>query len=740
MKPNAAAERRRKSAALKKEQQAAAQDGPAWTQSQWLWPIVLFVLTLIAYLPALRAGFIWDDDDYVTNNLTLRTLAGLRQIWFELGATPQYYPLVHTTFWLEYRFWGLNPAGFHLVNILLHATGAWLLWRVLRGFGLPLAWFASALFALHPVEVESVAWVTERKNVLCGVFYFASALAYLRFLGHDVWQERAGNQVAGSADEAALCSRRKLWYVSALLFFAAALLSKTVACSLPAALLVVIWWRRGRLAWRDAGMLLPFFALGLALSLITVWMEKHHVGASGKEFSLTFIDRCLIAGRALWFYAAKLIAPVNLVFIYPRWSIDAHAAWQYIFPVAALAVIAALWLSRNRLGRGPLAAALFYAGTLFPALGFINVFPMQYSFVADHFQYLAGVGLIVLFASGVVPLIEKAVGRQVVLAGCLAIMGLLGLLSFTQTYIYRDLDTLWRDTIARNNGAGIAHNNLGNLLADKAKLLAERNERDKALAQYQAAFTEYEAALKIRPDDDYALYNYGHTLSQIGKTDEAIARLLEAIRVNPKYVDAMCVLAMALADKGEFAAAGKWYAKSLEIYPGSVAARNNYAVVLTKLGRYDEAIAQCMDAIRLSPGFAMSYSNLANVWSERKRPDLAAEWLEKGSKAAPGDADLHFQLAVKLAEMKKDDAAISQFKTAIQLDPNSADAHYNLANMLAKQGKPAEAVEHYQMAIQANPADAEAYQRLGQQLDRMGKSAEAQRAFQHAANLRQNGR
>ncbi|MFZ5830616.1 MAG: O-GlcNAc transferase, partial [Planctomycetota bacterium] len=347
--------------------------------------VCLLVMPFAAYIPAIRGGFIWDDDAYVVHNQTLRSLDGLRRIWFEPMSIPQYYPLVHTSFWVEYQAWGLWPAGYHAVNVALHSLTSLMLYVVLRRLALPGAWLASALFAIHPVHVESVAWITERKNVLSGLFYVLSFLAYLRFLD----ARKTGARATWS------------WYLAACLLFIGAMLSKTVACSLPAAILLVHWWKQGRIGWRELAPTLPLFAVGLSLGLTTAYLERVHVGASGDEFHWTFLERCLIAGRALWFYAAKLLVPVRLTFFYPRWKIDATNPVQWAYPIGAMALVAALWFARHRLGRGPLVAVLFFGGTLFPALGFINVYPMRYSFVADHFQYLASIGILALFAAAI---------------------------------------------------------------------------------------------------------------------------------------------------------------------------------------------------------------------------------------------------------------------------------------------------------------------------------------------------
>ncbi len=354
----------------------------------------LVALVILAYSRTPFLGFIWDDDFYVIYNSTLRTLGGLWRIWTELGATPQYYPLVHTTYWVEYHLWGLNAAGYHIVNGLVHAAGVILLWRILVQLGIPGAWLGAALFAIHPVQVESVAWVTERKNVLSGLFYFLSALLYLRWLSAtDVEETQSKN------------GRRNFLYALSLGTFVLALLSKTVACTLPVALLIVQWWKnQGRLRWKDFARLGPFFILGGALAMVTAWMERHHVGAGnqggGEVWALTFADRILIAGRALCFYAYKLLWPAKLTFIYPKWLINSAVIEQWIFPAAIGIVLLLLWAVRRKIGRGPLVAAFFFIVTLSPALGFVDVFPFRYSYVADHFQYMACAGLLVLAAVG----------------------------------------------------------------------------------------------------------------------------------------------------------------------------------------------------------------------------------------------------------------------------------------------------------------------------------------------------
>jgi tetratricopeptide (TPR) repeat protein len=606
---------------------------------------LIVLLVFLAYLPALRGGFVWDDETYVTHNPTLHNLDGLQRIWFEVGAVPQYYPMVHTTFWLEYHLWGLNPFGYHLVNILLHAMAAILLWQVLLRLRIRGAWLAAVLFALHPVCVESVAWITERKNVLSAVFYFAAALAYLRFAPLE--QNDSGRQRWG-------------WHRVALVLFMAALLSKTVTCSLPAALLLVCWWKKGRLRQNDIMPLLPFFATGVALGLLTAWMEKHHVGAQGAEWSLTFADRCLIAGRALWFYAGKLVWPAHLTFIYPRWVIEPAGWWQWLFPVATIGVVAGLWLARRRIGKGPLVAVLFFAGTLGPALGFVNVYPMRYSFVADHFQYLAGVGLITLCAAGLARIPRVIPATLVVL---------LGALTWQQAGIYRNPETLWRDTLAKNPDCWMAHNNLGHLLSNQGHI--------------EEAMEHYHKAIQIDPNSYETLGNLGNTLATLGRFDEAIKNYRKFIQINPNDAAALNNLALALVAQGRFDEAIENYYKAIQINPDYPDAQYNLGIALAAKGRSDEAIENYRNAIQINPNNCEALDNLGMVLTARGQFDEAIGDFRQAIQINSDRPDTFYHLGMTLGQLGRTREAMAQYREALRLNPNLAGALNNLAWVLA---------------------------------------------------------
>jgi tetratricopeptide (TPR) repeat protein len=511
--------------------------------------VLLLLVTVIAYMPALNGGLLWDDDQYVTKP-ALQSFHGLWRIWFDLGTTGQYYPLLYSAFWVEHRLWGDAVLGYHLINVLLHVAAACLLVLIAKRLSLPGAWLAGYVFVLHPVCVETVAWISEQKTTLSAVFYLAAAFTYLHF-------DR---------------TRRRSHYFLALALFVLALLSKTVAATLPAALLVVLWWQRKRLSWKgDALPLLPWFALGATAGLVTSWMERRYVHAEGTGFALTLGGRCLLAGRVIWFYLSKVLWPVNLMFTYPRWKVDPAAGWQYLFPVGALGLAAGLWLLARWGRRGALAGFLFFAGTLFPALGFFNVFPFIYSYVADHFQYLATLGILVPLACGLAIARERIpAARRLVPAVAGVLLATLFVLTWRQSGMYRNAETLYRETLRRNPASWMAHNNLGVILADRPGRLPE-------------AIAEFEASLRLQPDNRQAENNLGNALlTTPGRMPEGIPHLQAALALNPNFPETHYNLALALSLTGRIPEAIAEYKAALQLRPNYPAARNNLGRLLSK--------------------------------------------------------------------------------------------------------------------------------------------------------------
>ena len=581
--------------------------------------LLLAAAALLAYQPAWNGDFLWDDEGHVTRE-TLRPVSGLAQIWFSPGATQQYYPVLHSAFWLFHQVWGSAPLGYHLANILLHATSAYLLFVLLRRISVPGALLAAFAFALHPVHVESVAWISELKNVLSGVFYLAAALFYLRYDA----------------------SRERRTYVAALGFFTLAVLSKTVTVTFPAAMLAILWWRRGSLQLRrDIAPLGPFAAIGLVAGLVTVWFERTLIGAQGEEFALTFLERCLLAGRVVWFYAMKLVWPADLMFVYPRWTIDVTAPVQWIYPAALLASVAAAWLLRSRT-RAPLASILFFCATLFPALGFFDVYPFRYSYIADHFQYLASLGVIVPLAATIASLGRRfplAPQRPALLA--LPIIAVLGVLTWRQAHSYADAQTLYRTTISRNPEAWFPRNNLAALLL----------QGDPPPAQVDEAAGLLREAIRLKPDYAEARYNLGTALERQGRIEEAeeeYRRVLTLDPGQPRVLARMAAIAhdrasdmlargLQLEDAGRLAEAEQAYRNGVQIDPARPAIYRALGRVLQKSERHGEAIAAYLKVLELDPTSFETHNDIGVLYAQTGNLREAAKHFETAVRLRPDD-------------------------------------------------------------------------------------------------------
>lgn len=565
---------------------------------------LIFAATLLAYLPAMDGAPLWDDDRHITRH-GLWPLAGLWRIWFQPGATQQYYPLLHSAFWFEHRLWGDTAWGYHLTNVFLHALAAWLVVMIVRRLELPGAWLAGVVFALHPMCVESVAWISEQKTTLSGVFYLGSALCYLHF------------------DQ----TRRAAHYRAAAGLFMLALMTKTVTATLPAALLVLFWWQRGKLGWkRDARPLAPWLALGAGAGLFTAWWEATSLGAHGSEYALTAVQRFLVAGRVIWFYAAKLLWPANLMFNYPRWNINPGDWRQYLFPAGVGAVAAFFWWMARR-HRGPLAALLIFIGSLFPVLGFLNVYPFRYSYVADHFTYLASLGIIVPLASAAAMAARRMTGRwhgAVALGAVLALV--LGGLSWRHSRLFVGPETLYRETLAGNPASYMAANNLCYTLGQMPERQAE-------------ALEECEDTVRTFPEIEGVHVNLASVLTRMpDRLPEAVAECQTALRLDPSDYMAHLDLGSALSQMpGRLAEAVTQYELALRIVPDWPLAHLEMGNALVRMpGRLADAIAEYQAAVRVKPDFADAHFALGTALLQMpgRRQEAMAE-LEAAASLRP---------------------------------------------------------------------------------------------------------
>ncbi len=653
----------------------ASSSGSSFTTTSFanlvLW-IVIFCAAVAAYQPALNGRPLWDDSAHLTRP-DLQSLHGLWRIWFELDATQQYYPLLHSAFWFEHQIWGDAVLGYHLVNVILHALSACLVVLIMKRLKLPGAWLAGFVFALHPVQVESVAWISEQKDTLSGIFCLSALLLYLHF------------------DE----NRRKSAYFVATGLFVLALLSKTVTATLPAAILVIFWWRRGRLEWkRDVQPLVPWFGLGISAGLFTAWVERTIIGANGTDFVLGPLQRILVAGRAICFYFSKLLWPSNLTFFYPRWDVDPTTWWQWLFPVCVISIGVGLWLAAHR-SRGPLASLLLFSGTLFPVLGFLNVYPFRYSFVADHFQYLASLGIIVPVSVLLAKVANRFFSVKTVGIGLsIVLVAVLGVLTWRQSRMYSDVETLYRTSLERNPASWMAHYNLGAMLAEMPGRLPE-------------AIAEYEAALQIKPDCAEAHINLGVALSHTS------GRLLDAIEE---------------------------YQAALRIKPDSPEAHNNLGRALARIpGREEEAIAEYRAALRAEPDFAEAHYNLGNLFSRTGRQQEAIGEYQAALRIRPNYVEAHYNLAVLFGMMPGGASdSINEYQAALRIKPDFAEAHNNLGIMLSRTpGRLQEAITEYEEAVRIRPEYAEAHTNLGNALAQVpGRLADAIAEYETALRIR----
>jgi Flp pilus assembly protein TadD len=658
-----------------------------WLKS-WFKALLLIAMTLAAYWPAMHGGFVWDDNEHITDNMTLRSLRGLGEIWFNPGATCQYYPLSFTGFWAGFQLWGLNPLGYHLLNAVLHSLVAVLLWQVLTRLKARGAWLAGAIFALHPVCVMSVAWMTELKNTLSASLALGAGWAYLRFAGLGVYEKlepvrkaarsAPGTPVSASSTTAGAANRTlpkrvpAQWYFYALslVLFQLGLFAKTAVSFLPVSLLLVTWWQRERLRWRDVWPLIPMLGLAVAMGQLTFYIEHLH-GAAGGQFKMGFGERVLISGRSFWFYLGKLFFPQQLTFIYERWQVDAGAPWQYLYPIATAALLIGLWWGRRRIGRGLLVALLhFYVCTSLLIL-LVVLYMTRYSFVSDHWQYFGCMSVVALAAAGITAMLDLFRKKRPFLepALCGTLLLTLGVLTWRQCGMYADVETLWRKTLARNPGCWMAHNNLGVLLRNQGR-------REEAIEHYHMA-------IQINPNHFDALDNLGVVLADEGRFDEAIENYQKAIQINPDYFDALNNLGVALAAKGRFDEAIENYQKAIRINPNYFKALSNLGVALASRGRFDEAIKHLRKAIQINPDYFEALSNLGLVLAAQGQFDEAIENYRKAIQINPNSLGALSNLGVALAARGQFDEAIKSFRKAIQINPNSSDALNNLAWVLA---------------------------------------------------------
>jgi len=594
------------------------QEPPSW--NDWFWGLILILSVILTYTPVWQAGFIWDDDAHLTANPCIVGPLGLKEIWTTSAAN--ICPLTLTTFWVEHALWGLGPLPYHLVNVLMHGACAVLLWRVLRSLRVQGAWLGAALWALHPVVVESVAWITEMKNTESGLFFLLSILFFVRWLRSRDLDRRTGGG----------------WnYALTLIFAALAMASKSSTVILPVVLCLCAWWMEGRWRWRNLARVVPIVLMSIAASALSIWTQGLALAraVTDPQWVRTWPDRLATAGDAVWFYLGKLLWPHPLITIYPRWQIDTTQWVSYLPLLAVIVILFILWLKSELWSRACFFAFAYFIAALLPVLGLIDNPIFRFSLVFDHFQYLGSIGPLALAGTGLAWFSDFIIPKKPLLQStlCAGLLLILGMASWQRTWAYESQETLWTDTLAKNPNSWLGHCDLGLALFQKGQVddaiaqyekavevfpnyvaahynlgnaLLQKGELDKALAQYKRA-------VEIDPNDAEAHVNLGNALFQKEQLDEAVAQFQKAVEINPNDAEAQYNLGNAFFQKGQLDEAVAQFQKALEIDPNSFATHYNLGGALFQKGQLDEAITQFREVLRLKPDFNPAQDNLAKV-------------------------------------------------------------------------------------------------------------------------------
>lgn len=552
---------------------------------------LIALLTFVAYWPALRGQFIWDDPLLVEKNPLVTHTLNLRSVWFQTD-----FPLTVVTFWLQWLAWGKNAAGYHVVNILLHAINSIMVWRVLARLKIRGSWLAGAIFAVHPVCAASVAWISELKNTLSLPFFLFSIWCYLR-LDVNARQSRASAQISEAIPNNPVAPKAgHVWYVISLVAFVLALLAKTSTVMLPFVLLGCAWWERGRISKGDWIRAAPFFVLSLAFGIMSIWFQTHQTFTTGAVQSENFLGRFAGAGMAVWFYLWKAVLPLNLNLIYPRWTINAASPLDYLPALLLFGTLLLLWRLRQGWARAILFGLGYFVVTLFPVSGFFDMYFLAISRVSDHFQYLPVIGIVALAAAGInLGASKTKVNGAEMLIGITLVVGF-SFLTIQRAKIMATDETLWRDTLSKNPTAWPAHNNLG-------CILAERN-------QVEQAITHFRASLQYYPNNAQAHGNLGKALTQVHKLADAETELRRAIALKAQEPEFHHSLAYALGGQGKTEEALTQLRQAADL-DHTIGGRLELANMLHKLRRDREAVIEYRRALNAQPDSTEVLNNLA---------------------------------------------------------------------------------------------------------------------------------
>jgi protein O-mannosyl-transferase len=639
----------------------------------------IVLVTILAYLPCVCGEFVMDDDLFVGESHLILP-SGLNNIWCS-AEYAEFYPVSYSAFWIEWRLWGMNPAGYHVFSLILHIVEALLFWAVLRKLAIPGAFLAALLFAVHPVNVESVAWIAQGRNMTAMLFLLLSVLWYLKS------EATTASMPTPTARPSSLIphpSSFRRWYWLSLTAFLLAMLCKGSATMLPVLLLGITWWRR-RLASRDFLRLAPFLLLATILTAVNIWFETHGEHIEIRHAGL--VQRLQEAGGVIWFYLYKALWPVDLAFIYPQWTTKMVGFQSWLPLLAVIAVTVALWSFRNRFSRLLLFAWGFYCISLLPVMGFTDVGFMKYSLVADHYQHIAIVGAIALVAAGWSMWHRQTRRESRWLTNSIAavVLGTLALLTWRQSGLYGSPVDLYQATLQKNPGCWAARYNLGNALGQKG--------------HWQDAIKSYAEALRLKPDYAEALNNLGNAFAQAGRLNEAIDTYEKVLRLQPDYADAYLNLGVALSNAGHLQEAIERYHQALKLNQDSSATHNNLGAALDQMGMHKEAIEHYEMALHLNPDNAEVHDNLGRTLVKEDRLEESVEHYERAIQLKRDYVNAYNDLGIALSKLGRQQEAVENYRQALFLRPDFTAAYCNLAMAYARMQRPADAIDAAQKGL-----------------------------------------
>ncbi len=699
--------------------------------------VALLALAVLAiYYPAFRGEWLWDDDLDVTKNQLLRSAAGLWKIWFQ-PTTLDYYPLKFSVQWLQWHLWGDTVLGYHLTNVCLHLLNAGLLWRVLEKLGVKLAWFGALLFAIHPLAVESVAWIAELKNCL--------ALPPL-LLAFDAWLDYEGHP-------------RPSRYLLAAGWFLVSMLCKSSAVMFPCTLLLHTLMIRGRVSRADVFRTVPFFAISLVLGIVTLWLQ-HDRALQDAVIPLGGpLARIALGGATLGFYASKAVWPMPLLPIYPRWTIDPSAVWPFLPWLVFIAAAVWLWFRRSAGARRALFGLGWSVCHLLPFVGFVPISFMRFTWAMDHLTYLSLLGVCGLAAGSLGEAMERSrkAGQLVLISSATALAVAFAVLAQRHARRFASSRALWSHELQHNPDSATAHNNLGlaleaggemtaaidhyrhavqldeNFFEARTNLgnalsaarkpdeairelrLALDSRRNAAVAHYNLAFAysaagrtreahaEFDQTLQLKPDWPEALYSRGVVGRELGRLDEAVRDLSAAVKLAPELAEAHNDLALTLMDFHRTAEASEELLRALQLRPNSAEFHNNFATVLAALGRRSEAIEHFRQAVNLRADYAEAQLNLGIALVNEVRPAEALPHLEAAARLQFDSVRARFNFGQALVNAGRNQEAVPQLEAALRLNPDHPLIHDNLGLALANLGRLQEAIAHFETALRLAP-------------------------------------